>query len=122
MGEILKDIEQKSLVEKIIDLETYTETALTQSNYVKNQRFLLCADIRKAISDILHYAIRAMKKYHKKTTLQDMDIEIEYLRWLIRISHKKKYITNHRLDIWMMKLNEIGAMVGGWIKHENSRT
>ena len=50
------DIKQKTLVEKIIDLEKYTETALTQSSYVRNQRFLLCADIRKAISEILHLA------------------------------------------------------------------
>ena len=112
----MKDIEQKSLVEKIIDLETYTETALTQSNYVKNQRFLLCADIRKAISDILHYAIRAMKKYHKKTTLQDTDIEIEYLRSLIRKSFALQYINIHRYEVWMSHVNEIGKMLGGWIK------
>ncbi len=115
------DIKQKTLVEKIIDLEKYTETALTQSSYVRNQRFLLCADIRKAISEILHLAIRAMKKYHKKTTLQDMDVEVEYLRWLIRISHEKKYITCHRLDVWMRKVNEIGDMLGGWIKKENAK-
>jgi hypothetical protein len=30
------------------------------------------------------------------------------------------YINTNRLEVWMRHTNEIGKMVGAWIKHEGS--
>ena len=45
-----------------------------------------------------------------------MDIEVEYLRTLIRKSHALGYINIHRYEVWISHVNEIGKIVGGWMK------
>ena len=111
-----KDITQFLILQKAESLADYTETALLHSNYEKHQRFQLCADTRSAVKVILHLIIRAGKRYHKKTTLEDLDIELEYLRTLIRLSYRRGYISTHRLDVWMQNVNEVGAIMGSWMR------
>ena len=110
-----KDITQFLILQKAEDLADYTETTLMHSNYEKHQRFQLCADIRGAVKKVLHLIIRAGKRYYKKTTLEDLDIELEYLRTLIRLSYRRGYISTHRLDTWMNSVNEVGAIMGSWL-------
>ena len=99
---------------KIEDLDACSHLAL--ANFPKKERHLLCADIRACIASIQRHTITAWKKYHKKTTLQELDIEVEVLRYLIRKSLLLKYITPKRYETWASHLNETGRMVGGWIK------
>jgi len=61
-----------------------------------------------------------MKGYTQKSTLVTMDILIEELRWRIRDSHELKYISMHRYTVWSSMIDEIGRMVGGWIKKKFS--
>jgi DNA-binding protein H-NS len=105
------------LLAKLEELDAYTHTVLQQ--YPKAERHLLCHDIRQSMADIQRYAVVAWKRYHKKTTLQDMDVEVEVLRSRIRKSVFLKYITPHRYQVWTGHVNEIGKMVGGWIKAAN---
>lgn len=103
-----------ALLAKIEELDAYTHVVLQQ--YPKMERHLLCHDIRRSMADIQRYAVVAWKRYHKKTTLQDMDTEVEVLRIWIRKSVHLKYITPHRYQVWTQHVNDIGRMVGGWIK------
>lgn len=105
------------LLAKIEELEAYTHIVLQQ--YPKSERHLLCHDIRRSMADIQRYAVVSWKRYHKKNTLQEMDIEVEVLRIWIRKSVYLKYITPHRYQVWASHVNEIGRMVGGWIKAIN---
>lgn len=102
------------LMTKIEGLDTYSHLVLEQ--FPKRERHLLCADIRICIANIQRHAITAWKRYHKKTLLQELDIEIEVLRCLIRKSLVMKHITPKRYEVWINHINEIGCMVGGWIK------
>jgi hypothetical protein len=103
-----------TLLAKIEEVEAYTHTVLQQ--YPKIERYALCADIRAALANIQRLSIVAWKRYHKKTTLQDLDVEIEVLRMWIRKSLCLQYITPRRYEIWVRHVNEIGRMVGGWLK------
>jgi hypothetical protein len=80
------------------------------------ERHLLCADIRRSIAAIERLAVVAWKRYHKKTTLQELDVEVEVLRMWIRKSVRLRYITPHRYEVWAIHVNEIGRMVGGWLR------
>ena len=86
--------------------------------FPKYEKFLLSADIRNEMSELKRYAIRAGKRYFKKTTLQDLDIEVEIMRSYVRESNMLGYIDDHRLGVWMMKIDEIGSIVGGWLKNQ----
>jgi hypothetical protein len=50
-----------------------------------------------------------------------MDIALEKLRYKIRESAKKGYISLDRRHKWIRRVDEIGRMLGGWMKKLNSK-
>lgn len=120
MGEP-KEVDKRTLVERVCDLDSYTHKALTSSNYPREQRYFLCAEIQRLVTEIMNLAVRAMKGYLQKSTLQNLDIALETLKYKIRESCTKKYISEHRKHVWIMRIEKIGILVGGWIKIKNER-
>ena len=103
------------LLAKLEELDAYSHLALHQ--FPKLERHLLCADIRGSLAQALRLTIAGWKRYHKKTTLSELDIEVEMLRVQIRKAHSMGYINDHRYGVWSHHVDEIGRMVGGWIKN-----
>ena len=79
------------------ELDAYSHKALVQ--FPKYEKFVLCAEIRQTLTAIIRLTVRTAKMYYKKTTLQDLDIEIEYLRSLIRKAHRLEYINTRKYEI-----------------------
>lgn len=107
--------ESLALLEKLEEVSAYSRVALRQ--FPKHEKFMLAAEIRGTITEIKRLLIRAAKRYYKKTTLEDLDIEIELLRSLVRESVSMKYIDLHRYEVWSLKIGEVGKMVGAWMKN-----
>lgn len=107
------------LFTKLEELDSYTHKVLHQ--YPKLERHLLCADMRASTNKILRLAVVAWKRTQKSSVLFDLDIEIEVFRGFIRKSYRLGYINLNRLEIWMRHVNEIGRIVGAWIKHEKQK-
>ena len=106
-------LENLIILTKLEELDAYSHKALVQ--FPKYEKFVLCAEIRQTLTAIIRLTVRTAKMYYKKTTLQDLDIEIEYLRSLIRKAHRLEYINTRKYEIWIKHVNEIGKMAGGWI-------
>jgi hypothetical protein len=106
------------ILTKIEELDAYSHIVMIQ--FPKKEQFVLCASIRNTLTEIIKLTVRAGKKYYKKTTLENLDIEIEYLRSLIRKTHRLKYINTKRYEVWIRHVNEIGRMTGGWINTMNN--
>ena len=104
-----------ALMEKLEELATYSHTVLHQ--FPKIEKFVLSAEIRMTIDRVIRGVVTGWKKYHKKTTLSDADIEVEMLRVLVRRAWQLKYINAHRFEIWARHVDEVGRMLGGWIRH-----
>lgn len=102
------------ILTKLEELGAYSHLALIQ--FPKVEKFVLCAEIRQTLMEIMKLTVRAAKRYHKKTTLQDLDIEVEYLRCQVRMAHRMKYINMKRYQTWIAHVDEVGRMVGGWLK------
>lgn len=92
----------------------YGYQALAQ--FPKSEKFALVADIKRCLHTILERAIEANKKYYKKTTLQDMDVELMKLRAYLRLSQELGFLPFRKYEIWSKMVVEIGKMLGGWIK------
>lgn len=58
--------------EKIYEMILYGNPQL--KDFPKTERYVLAGDIRKTMYTMLEMAVRLEKKYHKKTTLQDLDM------------------------------------------------
>ena len=100
---------------KLEELAKYTHVALQQ--FPKRERFIICADIKETIYEALQLTIRMERRYHKKTTLQDIDVSIDFLRVLIRESCSLGYISPNHLADWMKQVDECGMILGGLMKH-----
>lgn len=97
------------------ELDAFSRTAVLQ--FPRIERYALATDIRKTISTMIHLTIRCAKRYYKKTSLQDLDIEVAYLKALIRTSYRLGYINVHKYEVWIRHVIEIGKMCGGWINN-----
>lgn len=102
------------ILQKCYDMIEYGYICLRQ--FPKSERYTLAADIKDSMYELLKLIIRANKRYFKKTTLQDVDIELENLRYLVRLSNSLGFLPFKKYENWSRKLEELGKMLGGWIK------
>jgi len=54
--------------------------------------------------------------------LFDFDVAVELMRHRIRKAYRLGYINVHRLDVWTHHVDEIGRMIGAWLKHERGQS
>lgn len=107
--------------EKIYEMIRYGSPALLQ--FPRTERYELAGKIRNRMYGMLEYAVIIEKKYYKKTTLQDLDVELDVLRHLIRLAADRNLYPNNtaclpfkKYEHWAKLLDEIGRMIGGYIK------
>lgn len=84
-------------------------------NFPKSEKHVLSAEIRQCMFRLLRLVIVVNRRYHKKTTMQDLDAELDLLRSLVRLSMELAYLPFRQYEIWSRQLAEIGRMVGGWM-------
>jgi len=92
----------------------YGYTAVRQ--FPKSEKFTLAADIKQSMYRLLNLVITTNKRYYKKTTMQELDVELDFLRSLVRIAMQLKFLPFRKYEIWAGMLDEIGKMIGGWFK------
>lgn len=97
---------------------SYGYVALRQ--FPKFERFVLGAEMRQSMWGLLRLIVVCNKRYFKKTTLQELDAELDLLRSQVRIAKDLGYLDFKKYEHWAMLNDEIGRMLGGWIKSLNS--
>jgi hypothetical protein len=80
------------------------------------ERHVLAAEIRLSMLGLLRLIVVCNKRYHKKTTLQELDAELDLLRCQVRLAKALGYLDFKKYETWAKHNDEIGRMVGGWIK------
>lgn len=116
----MEDLQEMIIEQKILDMMEYAYLhALSQ--YPKSEKFALAADMKRNLDLLLEYEIEARKKFTKKTTLLNMDITLDKLRKYVGLSYRLKYLPMQKYKTWSKMLDEIGKMLGAWLKTVNSR-
>ena len=103
------------LFDKCIDMMNYAYDAMR--DIPKDHRYALGADIRSSMGVLLRLIVRCGKKYYKKTTLQELDIEHETLKGLFLLAVRLMAINIKEYGILSQHMEELGKMIGGWIKN-----
>ena len=98
------------------ELISYAYEALRQ--FPKFERHVFCAEIRATLWQMLRLIIVCNKRYHKKTTLKDLDAELDVLRAQVRMAYQFGYINSRKYEEWSRRNDEVGRMIGGWIKSQ----
>ena len=99
---------------KIEDAIAYAFQALT--HFPKSERFTSAAEIRALFLRILSLTVRANKTRRRLPLLYDIDVELDVLRSLVRVSQSMGYLPFKKYEQISLHLAEIGRMLGGWIK------
>lgn len=122
-----KDFEPFRIKEKVGDMMKYG-MPITYGFSRRNKE--LADEIRRSMLTMYRLTVKIEKKYFKKTTTQDLDEELAVLRHLIRMAADKDYsgpkyappLTRHQEEVWSRMNDEIGRMIGGYIKSLRSRS
>ena len=106
------------------------------NHFPKHEKYGLALEIRRAAYDMYLHIVEAQKRYHKKTTLTNLDIRHEQLRMLIHLANEMNYfafkdgalaekrpreLSVHRHLALSRLVDELGRMIGGWLTAERLR-
>ena len=102
------------ILQKTFDMIEFAYLALAQ--FPRTEKYTLAADIKRCMNILLELMIAAQKKYYKKTTLQELDVELAKLRAYTRLAHNLGFLPPKKYEKWSAMNVEIGKMLGGWLK------
>ena len=114
----------RKLVLFAVQLEGYL------AHFPNGHKYTLTQGIRQAFLDVYNLVTEAQKRYHKKTTLTQLDVRHEQLRMMIHLAHELGLFDfsagrkdafspgNHRWLVILKMVDELGRMIGGWVKAE----
>ncbi len=86
--------------------------------FPRNYKFLFGDRLVGIQLDLLENLIEAYYRKDKLTNLRAANVEIEKLRHLLKLCAEMKFISLPQLEFATRSLNEIGSMVGGWLKQQ----
>ena len=84
--------------------------------FPKSVRFTFSSRIAQYSLDVLEGIVEAIYTKDRKHILENLNLYIEKLRVLFRISFKRRYISSAQFEYISLHLNETGRMIGGWKK------
>lgn len=59
------------------------------NHFPKHERYGICQQIRNVAYDIYNITTECQKRYHKKTSLVNLDIKHEQLRMMLKLAYYK---------------------------------
>ena len=118
------------LVRKFIEFSKLMNVYL--NHFPRHERYALSNRIRNSAYDVYGLIVECQKRYHKKTSLTQLDIAHEQLRMQLYLAYELGYfqysdgradnkaaeVEAKRWQAISKLVDELGRMIGGWIKHE----
>ena len=71
--------------------------------------------------DIVEFLIEAKYSKNKRPILRRINLYLEKIRILLRISHEIKLLSTKSYHFASKGINEVGTMLGGWIKAQDKK-
>jgi hypothetical protein len=100
------------------------------NHFPKHEKYGLAQEMRRTAYEIYALITECRKRYYKKTSLTNLDIRHEQLRMFVQLAFEMGYFefkdgkrtdkpesqARHRLNAISVLVNELGAMIGGWMR------
>ena len=93
----------------------------TLEKFPKKARFTITSRIENIALDIVELLIEAKYSREKKPILRKINLYLEKIRILLRISHETKLISTKSYNFASRGINEVGMMLGGWLRQQERR-
>jgi four helix bundle protein len=86
------------------------------ARFPRDQRYQLGERIENIMFDVLENLIEAKYRKDKREILFNANVQLEKLRFFIRLAHELKFINHQRYAYIFEQINQIGIQLGGWLK------
>jgi len=86
--------------------------------YPRHHRYSLGYAMESRMQRVLELLLKAKYRKEKKTILDDANIELEILRFQLRLSKDLKILSVKSYGFGSKSLLDIGAQAGGWMKSQ----
>jgi hypothetical protein len=90
-------------------------------NFPKKVRFTFADRINNLALDIIEQLVEAQYRSDKLPLLNQINRQLERLRILLRLCHGLEYLPHRSYEYATREINEVGSMLGGWIKQQQTR-
>ena len=103
------------------------------NHFPKHEKFALSLSIKNTAYEIFDLITESQKRYHKKTSLSNLDVKHEQLRMKLYLANELGYFNykdgrrDDRVDgvrkyLAISKIvDEIGRLIGAWIKKSGDK-
>jgi hypothetical protein len=106
--------ESDNILLKLHDLLVYLLPQLNK--FPRDQKFVLGDRIETKVLDVQESCLRAYYNRDKRGHLLEANLQLEVARHLVRLAHGLKLFSTHTFGVLAAKLDEVGRMIGGWLK------
>lgn len=99
------------------------------NHFPRHEKYALSQQIRNCAYEMFGLMIECRKRYHNKTSLRRLDVSHEQLRMFLNLAYELGYYNykdgknentdkeaNRRYTAVCVYVNELGAMIGGWLR------
>ena len=106
------------------------------NHFPKHEKYALSQRIRDTAYEVYDLITEAQKRYHKKTTLTNLDIRHQQLRMQLNLANELEYyqfkdgrrypdnpaeVAAKRYLAISRHVDELGRMIGGWLHAEKAK-
>jgi hypothetical protein len=106
--------ESDNILTKMHDLLVYVIPQINK--FPRDQRFVLGDRIESKLLDVQESCLRAYYSRDKRGHLLEANLRLEVARHLVRLAHGLRLFSNHTYGVLAGKMDEVGRMIGGWLK------
>ena len=115
-----KDAEELVVITKTYDLILWS--CNHTGRFPRNHRFVLGERIERNVYDLLETLIRAKYTRQRQPLLEDANLKLEILRFQVRLAKDLQCLKPPSYAFAAKAIDEIGKLVGGWLRSRSDRT
>ena len=90
--------------------------------FPKSDRFVFGQRLANHAVDLLEQIVEALYTRDKLELLRRLNRRLEVLRVLLRLCQDRRLITTRQHEHVCGEINQVGRMIGGWIRQQQERT
>ncbi len=91
------------------------------SRFPRNHRYVLGERIEVGLQDLLANLIRAKYARDRQGLLQEANLQLEILRFQMRLACDLRCLRTNSYAFAAQAIDEIGRLVGGWLRSGSSK-
>jgi hypothetical protein len=114
----MKSEQELVVVTKLYDLILWS--CNHTSRFPRNHRFVLGERIERNLYDLLETLIRAKYTRQRRDLLEQANLGLEILRFQIRLAKDLQCLKQNSYLFAAKAIDEIGRLVGGWLRASGS--